>query len=166
MSGSGTQLHNVFVYGSFQEPEVVKVMLDRTPEIISVTLPGFKRFRLKGRLYPCVIPSEDGEVHGKLLMGLTDEELENVDAVEGNEYERVTVGVVREDNSEKMTVKTYIWINKDDPDIDGEWDFEEWKQLHMKKFIETFKEIMEWKRNPHGKGRDDFNHVLRDAPSA
>nr|VDD11548.1 unnamed protein product [Brassica oleracea] len=124
MSGSGAQLHNVFVYGSFQEPEVVKVMLDRSPEIISVTLPGFKRFRLKGRLYPCVIPSEDGEVHGKLLMGLTDEELENVDAVEGNEYERVTVGVVREDNSEKMTVKTYIWINKDDPDIDGEWDFE------------------------------------------
>ena len=40
MSGSGAQLHNVFVYGSFQEPEVVKVMLDRTPEIISVTLPG------------------------------------------------------------------------------------------------------------------------------
>ncbi|KAJ0230854.1 AIG2-like protein B [Hirschfeldia incana] len=166
MSGSGAQLHNVFVYGSFQEPDVVKVMLDRTPEIISVTLPGFKRFRLKGRLYPCVIPCEGGEVHGKLLMGLTDEELENVDAVEGNEYERVTVGVVRDDNSEKMTVKTYLWINKDDPDIGGEWDFEEWKQLHMKSFIETFKEIMEWKRNPEGKGRDDFNHVLRDAPSA
>ncbi|KAG2307616.1 hypothetical protein Bca4012_083387 [Brassica carinata] len=166
MSGSVAQLHNVFVYGSFQEPEVVKVMLDRTPEIIPVTLPGFKRFRLKGRLYPCVIPCEDGEVKGQLLMGLTDEELENVDAVEGNEYERVTVGVVREDNSEKMTVKTYIWLNKDDPDIGGEWDFEEWKRLHMKLFIEKFKEIMEWKRNPQGKGRDDFNHVLRDAPSA
>ncbi|XP_018477669.2 AIG2-like protein B isoform X1 [Raphanus sativus] len=165
MSGSGAQLHNVFVYGSFQEPEVVKVMLNRTPEIISVTLPGFKRFRLKGRLYPCVIPSEDGEVHGKLLMGLTDEELENLDAAEGNQYERVTVGVVREDNSEKMTVKTYIWINKDDPDIGGEWDFEEWKRLHMKEFIETFKEIMEWKKNPQGKGRDEFNNALRNAPS-
>ncbi|KAF8087534.1 hypothetical protein N665_0581s0022 [Sinapis alba] len=166
MSGSGAQLHNVFVYGSFQEPEVVKVMLDRTPEIISVTLPGFKRLRLEGRLYPCAIASADGEIHGKLLMGLTDEELENVDAVEGNDYERVTVDVVREDNSEKMTVYTYIWINKDDPGIGGEWDFEAWKRLHMKKFIEMFKEIMEWKRNPQGKVRDDFKDILRDDPSA
>lgn len=29
-------------------------------------------------------------------MGLTDEELRNLDAVESNEFERVTVGVVRE----------------------------------------------------------------------
>ncbi|CAH2079906.1 unnamed protein product [Thlaspi arvense] len=167
MSSSASQLHNVFVYGSFQEPDVIKVMLDRTPEMVSVTLPGFQRFRLKGRLYPCIVPSEKGEVHGKLLMGITDEELENLDAVEGNEYERVTVGVVREDNEEKMAVKTYIWINRDDPDIDGEWSFEEWKRLHMEKFIETFKEIMEWKRNPQGKVRDDFGHILReDAPSS
>ncbi|ESQ47053.1 hypothetical protein EUTSA_v10027971mg [Eutrema salsugineum] len=158
---SSAPLHNVFVYGSFQEPDVVEIMLDRIPEIISVTLPGFQRFRLQGRLYPCILPSEKGEVHGKVLMGLTDAELENLDFVEGNEYERVTVGIVREDNSEKMPVKTYIWINKTDPDINGEWDFEEWKRVHKKKFIETFKEIMEWKRNPQTEGRDKFNHVLR-----
>lgn len=40
MSSSGTQLHNVFVYGSFQEPDVTYVMLERTPESISATLPG------------------------------------------------------------------------------------------------------------------------------
>ncbi|KAF8114406.1 hypothetical protein N665_0038s0030 [Sinapis alba] len=50
MSSSGTQLHNVFVYGSFQEPDVTSVMLERTPESISATLPGFNRNRLKGRL--------------------------------------------------------------------------------------------------------------------
>ncbi|KAJ0230855.1 AIG2-like protein B [Hirschfeldia incana] len=157
MSGSGAQLHNVFVYGSFQEPDVVKVMLDRTPEIISVTLPGFKRFRLKGRLYPCVIPCEGGEVHGKVLMGLSDKELANLDAVEGNEYEKVTVEV---DNSEKMTVNTYIWINKHDSDMYGEWDFEEWKQLHKPKFMETIKEIIKINKNPQGKGVDDYTQIL------
>ncbi|CAF2057857.1 hypothetical protein Bca4012_099262 [Brassica carinata] len=162
MSSSGAQLHNVFVYGSFQEPDVTYVMLERTPESISATLPGFTRMRLKGCLYPCIVPSEEGEVHGKVIMGLTDEELRNLDAVESNEFERVTVGVVREDNSEKMPVKTYIWINKNDPDLDGEWDFEEWKRLHKKKFIETFKEIMEWKKDPQGKGRDTFSHALRE----
>ncbi|KAG7548560.1 Gamma-glutamyl cyclotransferase-like superfamily [Arabidopsis suecica] len=164
-SSDSPQLHNIFVYGSFQEPEVIHVMLDRIPEIVSATLHGFQRFRLKGRLYPCIIPSENGEVHGKVLMGLTNDELENVDWVEGNEYERVTVEVVRKDNSEKMTVETYPWINKNDPDIGGEWDFEEWKRLHMKKFIEAFTEIMERKRNPLGKGRDDFSHVLKEDDS-
>jgi len=32
--------------------------------------------------------------------------------------------VYMQDNSEKMTVETYPWINKNDPDIGGEWDFE------------------------------------------
>ena len=29
-----------------------------------------------------------------------------------------------QDNSEKMAVKTYMWINKADPDMFGEWNFE------------------------------------------
>ncbi|KFK26899.1 hypothetical protein AALP_AA8G308000 [Arabis alpina] len=161
MTTSETQLHKVFVYGSFQEPDVHKIMLDRTPEIISATLPGFKRFRLKGRLYPCIVPSETGEVHGKILMGITDEELVNLDTVEGDEYERVTVGAVREDNSEKLAVKTYIWVNKDDPDMYGEWDFEEWKSKHKAKFIESFKAIMEWKKIPQEK-RGKYIDVLRE----
>ncbi|KAF8114401.1 hypothetical protein N665_0038s0025 [Sinapis alba] len=171
MSRSDALLHNVFVYGSFQEPDIVNIMLERIPEIISVTLPGFKRFRLKGRLYPCVVPSEAGEVHGKVLMGLTDKELASLDAVEGNEYERVTVEVVRTDNSEKFTVKTYLWINKDDPDMYGEWDFEEWKRLHMPKFMKTIKQIIELHKNPHqGKGLDDYTQIIHenlgDAPSS
>ncbi|KFK26901.1 hypothetical protein AALP_AA8G308200 [Arabis alpina] len=170
MSSSGAQLHNVFVYGSFQEPSIVNIMLDRTPETNSATLPGFKRFRLKRRLYPCIVPSETGEVHGKVLMGLNDEELETLDAVEGNEYERVTVGVVPKDNSEKMNVETYAWINKDDPDMYGEWDFEEWKPLHAETFLKTIKEIMELKKNNQGKGVDDFTLILHkylsSAPSS
>ncbi|KAG5400895.1 hypothetical protein IGI04_015502 [Brassica rapa subsp. trilocularis] len=182
MSRSDAQLHDVFVYGSFQEPDIVNIMLERTPEIISVTLPGLcnyvrvdgdggffsKRFRLKGRLYPCIVPSEAGEVHGKVLMGLTDKELSNLDAVEGNEYEKVTVEVVRKENSAKMIVKTYIWINKNDPDMYGEWDFEEWKQLHMPKFMETIKEIIEINKNHQGKGVEDYTQILHknlgDAP--
>ncbi|CAN8320191.1 unnamed protein product [Cochlearia groenlandica] len=171
MSGSSTQqLHNVFVYGSFQEPKIVNIMLDRTPEIISVTLPGFKRFRLRGRLYPCVVPYETAEVHGKVLNGLTDAELAIVDAVEGNEYERVTVEVIRKDNSEKMTVQTYLWIKKDDPNMYGEWDFEEWKRLHMSKFMKTIKEITELRKNNQDKGIDDYTQILhenlRDASSS
>ncbi|EFH39037.1 predicted protein [Arabidopsis lyrata subsp. lyrata] len=55
--------HNVFVYGSFQEPAVSLV-------------------RLKGRLHPCISPSENGVINGKILTGLTDAQLENLDMIE------------------------------------------------------------------------------------
>lgn len=29
-----------------------------------------------------------------------------------------------QDTSEKLQVGTYVWKNKDDPDLYGEWDFE------------------------------------------
>jgi len=29
-----------------------------------------------------------------------------------------------QDTSEKLQVETYVWKNKDDPDLYGEWDFE------------------------------------------
>jgi len=36
----------------------------------------------------------------------------------------------------------------------------------MKTFIEAFTEIMERKRNPQGKGRDDFSNVLKEEDPA
>jgi len=70
--------------------------------------------------------------------------------IEGSEYVRKTVEVVltvslffksfsnhifdglikdcsfliNQDTSEKKQVETYIWANKDDPNLYGEWDFE------------------------------------------
>ncbi|CAN6802155.1 unnamed protein product [Brassica oleracea] len=49
MSSSVSPSHNVFVYGSFQEPAVVGLILECTPVIVSAQLHGFHRYRLKGR---------------------------------------------------------------------------------------------------------------------
>ncbi|RID59925.1 hypothetical protein BRARA_F03116 [Brassica rapa] len=57
--------HNVFVYGSFQEPAVVGLILECTPVIVSAQLHGFHRYRLKGRLHPCIAPLETGVIDGK-----------------------------------------------------------------------------------------------------
>ncbi|KFK33767.1 hypothetical protein AALP_AA5G057500 [Arabis alpina] len=159
--------HNVFVYGSFQEPAVVNLILECSPITVSAQLHGFHRYRLKGRLHPCISPSHTGVINGKVLTGLTDGQLENLDMIEGTEYERKTVEVVLTDTSEKMQVETYVWANKDDPNMYGEWDFEEWKRLHMDKFIEASKKFIEWKKNPDGRSREEFmKFVLDDTPSA
>ncbi|XP_048602955.1 LOW QUALITY PROTEIN: protein AIG2 A [Brassica napus] len=167
MSSSVSPSHNVFVYGSFQEPAVVGLILECTPVIVSAQLHGFHRYRLKGRkgrLHPCIAPFETGVINGKVLTGLTDAQLENLDMIEGDEYERKTVEVVLTDTLEKMEVEAFIWANKDDPDMYGEWDFEEWKRLHMEKFIEASKKFIEWKKNPNGKTREEFAKFVNEDP--
>ncbi|KAH0899737.1 hypothetical protein HID58_049305, partial [Brassica napus] len=164
MSSSVSPSHNVFVYGSFQEPAVVGFILECTPVIVSAQLHGFHRYRLKGRLHPCIAPFETGVINGKVLTGLTDAQLENLDMIEGDEYERKTVEVVLTDTLEKMEVEAFIWANKDDPDMYGEWDFEEWKRLHMEKFIEASKKFIEWKKNPNGKTREEFAKFVNEDP--
>uniref|UniRef100_A0A1J3CTL7 Putative gamma-glutamylcyclotransferase n=2 Tax=Noccaea caerulescens TaxID=107243 RepID=A0A1J3CTL7_NOCCA len=158
--------HDVFVYGSFQEPAVAGLILECTPVTVSAKLHGFHLYRLKGRLHPCIAPSENGIVNGKILTGLTDGQLENLDMIEGTEYVRKTVEVVLTETSEKKKVETYVWAKEDDPNMYGEWDFEEWKRLHMEKFIEGFKQFMDWKKNPDGKPMVNFDkYVLEDPPS-
>ncbi|CAN7101938.1 unnamed protein product [Brassica rapa subsp. narinosa] len=155
-SSNQSPSHNVFVYGSFQEPSVVNLILECDPVTISAQLHGYHLYRLKGRLHPCISPSENGLINGKILTGLTDAQLENLDMIEGDEYVRKTVEVVLTETSEKMQVETFVWANKDDPHLYGEWDFEEWKKLHMEKFIEASKKFIEWKKNPDGRSREEF----------
>ncbi|KAH0897394.1 hypothetical protein HID58_046962 [Brassica napus] len=104
----------------------------------------------KGHLYPPV-PSEEGEVHGK-----------EGDVVEGNEYERVTVGVEYGVSKILISMKQYfmrliLMLFY----LDVEDNSENMAEC-MKKLIDMFKEIMESKRNPGEKGRCDYNHVLTE----
>ncbi|XP_020888427.1 protein AIG2 A [Arabidopsis lyrata subsp. lyrata] len=62
--------HNVFVYGSFQEPAVVSLILECSPVIVSAQLHGYHLYRLKGRLHPCISPSENGVINGKIKDGI------------------------------------------------------------------------------------------------
>ncbi|EXC32766.1 hypothetical protein L484_019880 [Morus notabilis] len=79
----------------------------------------------------------------RVLMGITDPELYILDTFEDVEYERRTVEVSLKDSSENLLAHAYVWSNKDDPNLYGEWDFEEWKRLHMNDFVKMTMEFME-----------------------
>lgn len=57
------------------------------------TLKHHKRFALKNRAYPAVVPQKDSEVHGKLVTDITQKEMALLDEYEGSEYKRETVKV-------------------------------------------------------------------------
>ncbi|XP_057986054.1 uncharacterized protein LOC110653965 [Hevea brasiliensis] len=60
----------------------------------------------------------------EILFGISDLELNNLDTLEDVEYERTNVDVSLKDGSHKLQAHTYVWGNKNDPYLFGEWDLE------------------------------------------
>ncbi|KAH7524242.1 hypothetical protein FEM48_Zijuj06G0098500 [Ziziphus jujuba var. spinosa] len=144
--GGAQSLHNVFVYGSLMADDVVRVLLNRVPPSSPAILNNHHRYSIRERVYPAIVPLETKKVAGKVLMGITDPELYVLDTFEDVEYERSTVEVSLTDNSKNVLAHAYIWSNKNDPNLYGEWDFEEWKRAHMNDFVKMtmgFKEELE-----------------------
>ncbi|XP_057959401.1 AIG2-like protein D isoform X1 [Malania oleifera] len=156
-SAAGTQapqsLHNVFVYGSLMTDEVVKVLLKRLTQSSPAILNHHHRFSIKGRVYPAILPVENMTVTGRVLLGITAPELHILDTFEDVEYERSSVEVSLMDCSEKLQANAYIWANKNDPNLYGDWDFEEWKKLHKDDFINMTTGFMEELELPESKTR-------------
>lgn len=146
-------LCNIFVYGSLLADDVVRVLLNRVPPYSPAVLNSFHRFSIKGRVYPAILPVENQKVTGKVLIGITPPELYILDSFEDVEYERKTVDVYLKDSSEKLQAETYIWSDKSDPNLHGDWDFEEWQRLHKEEFIKMSIGFMEELNVPESKPR-------------
>ncbi|KAL8504357.1 hypothetical protein ACS0TY_022906 [Phlomoides rotata] len=134
-SSSPSPISTIFVYGSLLADDVVRVLLGRVPPSSPAILPHFQRFSIKGRVYPAIVPGEDKKVTGKVLLGITPPELHILDEFEDVEYERASVNVFLKDGTEKLEAYTYVWENKTDPDLYGEWDFEVSLHFIAKKYF-------------------------------
>ncbi|KAL3565954.1 hypothetical protein D5086_031369 [Populus alba] len=149
----GNQVHNVFVYGSLLADDVVRALLSRIPQSSPAILNGHHRFSIKGRVYPAILPVENKKVTGKVLQGITDLELYILDEFEDVEYERVAVDVSLMDSSNKSQAFAYVWSDKNDPNLYGEWDFEEWKRTQMSDFAKMAAEFRKDLELPESKTR-------------
>ena len=128
----------VFVYGSLMAPEVLQVLIGRTPSIIEpVYLKNYNRWKVKGYVFPGMIPSSydnskfnnnESLVKGKLLMNLSPSEQSVLDWFEGDEYKLTIMDVWSPkqtlSNEDQLSVnlndetiwkcqsaKGYVWAN-------------------------------------------------------
>ncbi|XP_009788727.1 AIG2-like protein D [Nicotiana tabacum] len=143
---------NVFVYGSLLADDVVRALLKRVPPSCPAILHNFHRFSIRGCVYPAILPVENKKVNGKVLSGITVPELDILDKFEDVEYERRTVDVSLTDSSDTLLVEAYIWADQSDPNLYGEWNFEEWEQLHKKSFLKMTMEFVEELEQPNQSG--------------
>jgi gamma-glutamylcyclotransferase (GGCT)/AIG2-like uncharacterized protein YtfP len=56
-----------FVYGTLMAPEVLNLLIKRVPESRAATLKGYARYRVKGQVFPAIIPSmPESKVAGRV----------------------------------------------------------------------------------------------------
>ncbi|MFQ6638638.1 hypothetical protein Gotur_015513 [Gossypium turneri] len=151
MGEAAVAAHNVFVYGSLLSDDVVRVLLNRVPPSSAALLNHFHRFSIKGRVYPAILPVQNRHVSGRVLMGISDPELHILDEFEDDEYQRTRVEVSLLESSDKLQAHAYVWRNTSDPNLYGDWDFEEWKQVHKESFIKMTMGFMEELELPESK---------------
>ena len=61
-------LHDVFVYGTLQFPEVLRALIARVPESQPATLAGYKRYRVQNQVFPAIIPGDaEDRVCGRIM---------------------------------------------------------------------------------------------------
>ncbi|XP_006657314.3 AIG2-like protein D [Oryza brachyantha] len=162
-ASAGAGAHNVFVYGSLMADEVVRAIIKRVPASSPALLPNYHRFNIKERIYPAILPAQSKKVAGKVIMGVTDAELHILDEFEDVEYVRRKVEISLTDTSETMLADTYVWADAEDPNLYGEWDFEEWKKLHMKDFLAMTLGFMHGLEQPESKSRvETYQSFMQD----
>ena len=69
------QRGDLFVYGTLQFPDVLRVLLGRIPDSSAAALAGWRAAALARRTYPGLVPAA-ATVHGTLLSGLTADEVD------------------------------------------------------------------------------------------
>ena len=93
-----------------------------------------------------MIKSRNSTVRGTYVFGLTEGDIWRLDIFEGDEYERRRVKIkileeVENDEGkgnvegEQVEVETYVWVACKDGLEDGEWDFEEFRNEKMHRWI-------------------------------
>jgi gamma-glutamylcyclotransferase (GGCT)/AIG2-like uncharacterized protein YtfP len=95
----------LFVYGTLMYPEVLDVLLGRTPDMAPASLHGWRAAALADRVYPGLVAAP-GAASGRLLLGLDAHEMEVLDAFEDVLYERRLLELV--DGGQAMT---YVWLD-------------------------------------------------------
>jgi gamma-glutamylcyclotransferase (GGCT)/AIG2-like uncharacterized protein YtfP len=112
---------HIFVYGTLMFEKILKKITGKQFTSKPVTLSGYKRFAVKNKPYPAIVPIEDAEskVEGKLLLNVDEESLKKLSEYEGEEFEqkKVTVKYIEGE----LDAVAFIW-KSDSERLEGKWD--------------------------------------------
>lgn len=145
-------LHRVIFYND-NPPASVKSILT----IRQALLENYSRRAVRYATYPGIIPQKDSWVLGTYVTGLTDQHIQRLDRFEGDQYTRKHVKVrlleeagqqTNEDGTtetryvegQEVDAETYEWSDSLANLEDAEWDFQEFKETKLHRWVRTNEE--------------------------
>jgi gamma-glutamylcyclotransferase (GGCT)/AIG2-like uncharacterized protein YtfP len=125
---------NVYVYGTLQEPSIVRLIVGRTLVGAAAVLEGHARFRLEHKVYPAIVAQPGERVSGLLYSGLTQSELRRLDEYEGPLYERRELSVSRSGAATRAF--TYVLKEQNRHLLSPEpWSLEQFRREHLASYL-------------------------------
>lgn len=130
----------LFVYGTLLFPEILDALLSRVPHYLDATLPAYRRFSIHDgpyvRPYPAILPEPKALVKGILLLELSKEEGQILDAYEGEDYTKTTCVVTC--GSELVDAHVYVWRADQRGQLRGNWDPGNFQSNYLNAYLSHF----------------------------
>lgn len=97
----------IFVYGTLSFPDIFSALLGRDVAGQTARISGYRRIRVKDKVYPGLVASAKSEINGVFHTDITPDELKLIDAFEDDFYKRIDA-LVTTGNGRKYSAGTYI----------------------------------------------------------
>ncbi|MGD8408091.1 MAG: gamma-glutamylcyclotransferase [Thiohalophilus sp.] len=126
---------HLFTYGTLELPEVFTAVTGQVAHGVPARLPGYVRYRLRGEVYPGIIPSGKDSLDGTLYFDLEPLLHKKIDHYEDTCYEKQEVEVVTEAGETVIAMAYVIPENKRLLLSSIPWDQQQFIQEHMDNFL-------------------------------
>ena len=131
---------NLFAYGTLMFPEIWRRIANREFDPVPATLTGFAVFRIRGDLYPVMVPDEAQIVVGLVYRDLDAAMIARLDAYESVMYDRVAVEA-ESTSGERLPCEAYVLAERyRDLRSEQPWTAEWFQREAMAQYLERFRE--------------------------
>jgi gamma-glutamylcyclotransferase (GGCT)/AIG2-like uncharacterized protein YtfP len=129
------EMNDLFAYGTLMCADIMHDVAGCTPLHTHGVLRDYRRYAIRGEVYPAIIASGGGLVEGVVYHHIPDSAWLRLDGFEGEMYERTLVNVVLADG---RTERAYAYIMR--PEFAERLDSTEWD---LESFLRTGKNRFE-----------------------
>ncbi len=128
-------MQDIFVYGTLLNDEVLGILLDQPLSKVGARLPGYRRVRVSGQMFPAIRPDGESSVEGALLTGLDQRAIALLDEYEGHFYQRESV-LVYLDCGTSRHCHTYVFRPRYYDFLSAEaWCNDRFRECHMGDYL-------------------------------
>jgi len=133
-----------FSYGTLMLGEVMELVAGRRFPQRAAALHGYQRHRLRGEVYPAIVPAAAARVEGVLWEDLDRTALGRIDRFEGAFYERRQQVVVL-DSGERRPAYVYVLRSEHQARVlEPDWDEVEFRARHLRDYLAACRALSAW----------------------